>query len=332
MTTDRKKAHIELALKSHAGFAPADGRFYYEPLMAPHPAAVDMQGFPFMGRTLGLPLWVSSMTGGTPMAGEINRRLATVCREFGMGMGLGSCRSILTDDTWLEHFALREAIGPDLPLYANLGINQLETIAQENKWNLIGGLIGKLEADGLIVHINPLQEFFQPEGDRLQHPPIDTINRLLDHFPVMKIIVKEVGQGMGPASLKALLKLPLEAIEFGAFGGTNFSRLEAERQSNQRVGWLMPLASVGHNALEMITMIDQIKAETTIATRHLIVSGGIKDFLDGYYLVGKSPLPAIYGQASAFLSHARDGIDPLRQFVAAQAEGLRMAYAYLQIK
>jgi len=331
MTDDRKKAHIELALKSHAGFTTGDSRFYYEPLLSAHPQGVDLSR-PFMGRKLGLPLWVSSMTGGTPLAGEINRMLATVCREFGMGMGLGSCRSILTDDTWLEHFTLRSVIGPDLPLYANLGINQLEMIAEEGVWGLISDLVSKLEADGLIIHINPMQEFFQPEGDRLKFPPIETIQRLIDKFPEMKLIVKEVGQGMGPASLEALLGLPLEAIEFGAFGGTNFATLESLRHEGNRMQTLIPLASVGHSAGEMLEIVNQLVEKKKVVVRHLIISGGIKDFLDGYFLTGKSRLPAVYGQASAMLVHAREGMDSLRQFVAAQADGLRMAHAFLKIK
>lgn len=332
MSEDRKKAHIDLALKAHSGFAIPDQRFTYEPLLSAHPVS-DPFLFPFMGRVLETPIWISSMTGGTPVAGEINRRLATVCHEFGMGMGLGSCRMILKDNQWLHDFDVRDIIGENLPLYANLGINQVEEIASSGNWHLITELIKKLRADGLIIHINPLQEWMQPEGDRLKHPPLDTLSRTIDKLPFTKLVVKEVGQGMGPESLKALLQLPLEAIEFGAYGGTNFSRLEIIRNSQSRAALQESLATVGHNAEEMVHIVNNAAKENlTIRTKHLIISGGIASFLDGYYLTGISHLPAVYGQASAFLQYAREGLDPLRAYTKAQTEGLRMAASYLRIK
>ena len=90
-------------------------------------------------------------------------------------MGLGSCRSLLTSDEHLADFAVRPLLGPDLPLYANLGIAQLEVLIKQGDLHLIDSLIQRLDADGLIIHVNPLQEWFQPEGDRFEQPPLRTI-------------------------------------------------------------------------------------------------------------------------------------------------------------
>ena len=79
-----------------------------------------------------------------------------------------------------------------------------------------------------------MQEWFQPEGDILSMSPIDTIQRFMDQFS-LPLIIKEVGQGMGPESLKRLLQLPLPAIEFAAFGGTNFARVELLRVPNAQL-------------------------------------------------------------------------------------------------
>ncbi|NTV84971.1 MAG: isopentenyl-diphosphate delta-isomerase, partial [Bacteroidales bacterium] len=161
--TDRKKDHIELAFNAKTGKEEIDRRFFYEPMMAKHPAA-GLAPFTFLGKTLRAPIWVSSMTGGTKLAGHINHNLAKVCREFGLGMGLGSCRPILDNEEHFEDFDMRGIIGDDLPFYANLGIAQLEEMVLKDDISPVNRLIERLRADGLIIHVNPLQEWLQPEG------------------------------------------------------------------------------------------------------------------------------------------------------------------------
>jgi isopentenyl-diphosphate delta-isomerase len=191
--------------------------------------------------------------------------------------------------------------------------------------------VEKLRADGLIIHVNPMQEWFQVEGDILEHPPIETIQRFLEHSSI-PVIVKEVGQGMGPESLAALLQLPLAAVEFAAFGGTNFVRVELLRDEGNNRDLFEPLSYVGEDAASMVERMNGIVARTEPACREVILSGGIRNFLDGYYLIRKSALPAVYGMASAFLEHARGDYDHLRDFVRAQVRGLEMAFAYLTLR
>jgi isopentenyl-diphosphate delta-isomerase len=272
------------------------------------------------------------MTGGTKLAGQINRNLARVCREFGLGMGLGSCRILLDNDDHLPDFDMRDTIGDDLPFYANLGIAQLEEMVLKDDISPVNRLIEKLRADGLIIHVNPLQEWLQPEGDLFSQPPIDTIRSYLEMtgYPV---IVKEVGQGMGPESLRALMELPLEAIELAAFGGTNFARVELLRSDEFKQQYYEPVSRIGHDAFEMTDMINEILDENTgIRCRQIIISGGIRSFLDGYYLINRCKLPAIYGQASGFLKYASQSYDELKKFVEYQIEGIKLASAYFVIK
>jgi isopentenyl-diphosphate delta-isomerase len=328
---ERKKDHIDLALDSQTTPDRLDRRFNYEPLLGRHP---DMEGkpFDFLGKKLKVPIWVSSMTGGTGMAGHINRNLAQACREFGMGMGLGSCRIIMDDETYFEDFNLRSIIGDEYPFFANLGIAQVEEFLRSGTTDRIRKLLERLQADGLVIHVNPIQEWCQPEGDRIERPPLETLGELLElaDFPV---IVKEVGQGMGPLSLKALLKLPLAAIEFAAFGGTNFTLVELSRSDAKSMEIYRPVSLVGHDASEMLDTVNSlVESERDIRCRELIISGGIKDFLDGYYLTSRSRLPAIYGQASGFLRYARESYESLKQYVGLQVRGLQLAKAYLTPK
>ncbi len=326
----RKKDHIDLAFKSQTGMPDLDNRFHYEPMVAAHPSG-NLKPISILGKEQRIPLWVSSMTGGTKLAGKINRNLARACNEFGMGMGLGSCRIILDDNTYFDDFNMRPVIGPDQPFWANLGIAQIEELLLNDQVARAEELVKKLEANGLIIHVNPMQEWFQPEGDVLKYPPIETIKRFMDGFR-LPLIVKEVGQGMGPESLEQLLQLPLQAIEFAAFGGTNFARVELLRDENADAALMEPLSYIGEDAFSMLQHINQIVDRKEPVCKELIISGGIKHFLDGYYLLKKSSMPAIYGMASTFLKYAREDYDQLRKYVEGQVNGLEMATAYLTVK
>jgi isopentenyl-diphosphate delta-isomerase len=328
---DRKRDHINLALESQTLKDLNDRRFWYEPLLSAHPQG--LTPFNFLGKQFNAPLWVSSMTGGTKLAKTINTNLAKACNEFGFGMGLGSCRIILRDNTHFDDFNMRPIIGENLPLYANLGISQVEELVLNNQAQLANDLVKRLQANGLIIHVNPLQEWFQPEGDRLQKPPLYIIQKYLEksEFPV---IVKEVGQGMGPQGLLQLMKLPLAAIEFAAFGGTNFAQMEMTRNPDNIFRELFePLTKVGVDAPDMLNLVNKtVNSEKDILCKEVIISGGIKSFLDGYYLIKKCKIPAVYGQASSFLKHAQGDYSELQQYIRNQVRGLEMAYAYLQIR
>lgn len=331
-SASRKKDHIELAFESQTSALQNDTRFYYEPLLQGHSGARDLSK-QFLGKTLQTPIWISSMTGGTEQAGRINRHLAQACNEFGMGMGLGSCRRLLDDDTYFEDFNLRPIIGEKQPFFANLGIAQIETLLENGAVDKINHLVAKLGADGLIVHVNPFQEWLQPEGDHFNKPPLETIQNLLELVD-FQVIVKEVGQGMGPESIKALLRLPIAALDFGAYGGTNFSRLELLRSSEGHASLYKNLAYIGHTATEMTEFVN-------VATRELgnerkcaevIISGGIGNFLDGYYHMQKLQLNSVYGQGSAFLKPAQQDYNALKTYVESQREGLALCSAYLKVK
>ena len=326
----RKTDHINLALKTQTPGIEKDTRFAYEPMLSAHPE----NGFPGIhigDKALKAPMWISSMTGGTQQARKINHNLARLAAEFGFGMGLGSCHVLLRNEQHLPDFDLRGIIGEDRPFYANMGIAQIEEYLEKDHLQVVRDLVGLLKADGLVVHVNPMQEWLQPEGDRIHHPPIETIRELIRQVD-FNIIVKEVGQGMGMESLRALLQLPLAAIEFGAFGGTNFAKLELMRDEHNRQSLMEPLSLIGQTAEEMTTAVNQLMDEKTVVkTKSLIISGGIKNFLDGYHLITKSSLPAAYGMASTFLKYAREDYESLKNFTQGQLEGLRIASAFLRV-
>lgn len=325
---ERKADHIKLAFESQLNEQALDQRFYYEPALTGIPDAnTDLSKY-FLNHRFEIPMWISSMTGGTERAKKINENLARACHDYGMGMGLGSCRSLLTSNEFFEDFNVRKWM-PGRPLYANLGIAQLAQLIDGNKLHLAEKLVEDLDANGLIIHINPLQEYLQPEGDMYSAKPVEMLEQLLDKTR-LSVIVKEVGQGFGPESIRKLMQLPIAALDFGASGGTNFALLELLRAETSKKEQLLPLAQLGHSAGEMISFVNELPHP--MACSQIIISGGIQNFLDGFYLMNKSKVPAIYAQASGFLKHALEGYDQLCIYIENQIAGLRAAQAFLKIK
>jgi isopentenyl-diphosphate delta-isomerase len=319
---DRKKDHLDLALRSQTSAMHLDERFYYEPALAKHPTPNQKSPIQFLNHQFDFPFWVSSMTGGTEAAYTINSRLSELCAEFNLGMGLGSIRPLLGSSARLKDFDFRKTIG-ERPFYANLGVAQIEELLVKKELSRLEDILETLQVNGLFIHLNPLQEWFQPEGDRYTRSPLETISEYVS-LSKTKVIVKEVGHGLGPASLMALLKLDIQGIEFGAFGGTNFSLLEQTRVSEREVD---ELTFVGHSALEMVNYINAIPT-----SKEFIISGGIKSAIDGYYLQEKLKANSVIGLASAWLTPALESYESLKLYFMNLNQRYLMCEAFLKLK
>lgn len=323
--TQRKKDHIELTHQSRTPVSTVDQRFNYEPLFFKHPTSEDLWPVTFLGKKFHYPIWVSSMTGGIDSGKKINENLARLCGEFKLGMGLGSCRSLLESRERFNDFSVRKYLG-DQPLFANIGIAQLGELIVSNKIERLHELVKSLEADGLMIHLNPLQEWFQKGGDKFVLSPFDALKSFLQDvkYPVF---IKEVGQGFGPKSLKALIELPIAGIEFGAYGGTNFSLLENHR-SVESGNHKKPFIHVGHTALEMVDILNALPDRN----KEFIISGGVNSILDGFELKMKLKAPALIGMASAFLGPAQTSYQALQEHFLQMNEALLVAKGILDIK
>lgn len=351
LSSERKSHHLELAEKSQLDSAHLNSLFDYEPLISGFPkSALEESPLTLAGsnKTVRHPLWISSMTGGTGAAGAINKALAKVAGEFGLGMGLGSCRPLLENEDYFDDFNLRPILGDNGVLFANFGMAQIFEQLEKDKGERLIGICERLEVDGLFLHINPLQEWYQPEGDRWFLSPMEIIDQLGEilHKKGMLLGVKEVGQGMGPRSLEALIKSTADIIEFAAFGGTNFSLLERLRspQNNDEnlvksttfneVSKPKEFCFVGHSAEEMVSHVNRIIGENKALKdqKTFIVSGGIRSFLHGHYLLENLAGNGLYAMAKPFLEEAQKGEDSLRSFVQSELEGLTMAKTFLRAK
>lgn len=338
----RKSHHLSFAEVSQTGIGTLNSYFNYEPILSGFPKNTLEEDTLSLSEKVEVRhrLWISSMTGGTSEAGAINKTLAKVAGEFGLGMGLGSCRPLLESNDYFEDFNLRPLMGSKGVLFANFGVAQVFSELHKDGARKLMEIVERLQVDGVFLHINPLQEWFQPEGDRWFQSPLQAIEELSQLLKAKKLLlgIKEVGQGMGPESLKALIEGPADIIEFGAYGGTNFSRLEFLRQekanNSHEITKAEELCFVGHPAEEMVRLVNRIlnNADQAEAQKTFIISGGIRSFLHGHYLVENLAGKGLYAMAKPFLQAALGGEEELRSFVRSQLEGLTMARAFLKAK
>lgn len=225
----------------------------------------------FLGKSLGAPLLISSMTGGTQQAKMINFRLAEVAQQYKLAMGVGSQRVAVENPQVADTFAVRSQ-APDILLLANLGAVQLNYSYGLDECLRVVEL---LEADALILHLNPLQECIQPNGDTNFRGLIDKIHNLCCKISV-PVIAKEVGNGISAAMAQKLIEAGVSAIDVAGAGGTSWAKVESERALNEQQRRLgLTFADWGLPTAECIVDIRAIAPKLP-----LIASGGLRNGLD----------------------------------------------------
>lgn len=256
----------------------------------------------FLNRDLHAPLLISSMTGGTQRAGIINRRLAEIAQKYRLAMGVGSQRVLLEKPEVANTFAIRQW-APDVLLFANLGAVQLNYQCGMDECLRI---IDVLEADALILHINPLQEFIQPRGDTNFYGLLDKIAQLCKQLPV-PVIAKEVGNGISVNMAEKLILAGVQAIDVAGAGGTSWALVESERAETalqRRLG--KTFANWGIPTAECITSI-----RSRFPQLPLIASGGLRNGLDAAKAIALGS--DIAGLAMPFLQSADISITALEE-------------------
>ncbi len=220
-----------------------------------------------LGKHLNAPLFISSMTGGTEEAEAINKNLALAAQTYGLGMGVGSQRAALEEPALSYTYQVRD-VAPDILLLANLGAVQL---------NYGYGIehcrraVEMIQADGLILHLNPLQEALQPEGNTDFSGLLPKIEEVCRKLPV-PVIVKEVGWGISEEVARRLADAGVAAIDVAGAGGTSWSEVEMHRADNEASRHIAAaFADWGIPTAESIQMAR--RGAPDIA---LIASGGIR--------------------------------------------------------
>jgi isopentenyl-diphosphate delta-isomerase len=223
-----------------------------------------------LGRGLEAPLLISAMTGGTPEAVEINRRLLQAATQHGIGLVLGSGRRLLEDSELLGTY--RPAGGERPPLLlANLGAVQLRGTHGLDRARR---LVELLDADGLCVHLNPLQEAVQPEGETEFSGVLDALAATVAHLAPLPVVVKEVGFGLGGEDVAALAGVGVAAVDVAGSGGTNWALVEGHR--DREAGEVA--AAFADWGLPTREALAQARAAAPDLAR--FASGGVRDGVD----------------------------------------------------
>jgi len=316
-TGSRKVDHIRINLEEDVagkGITTGLERYRFEHQALPELDLDDVDtGTRFLGHTLRLPLLISSMTGGVPEGGRINRNLARAAQARGVAMGLGSGRIALEDAAARAHFQVRR-YAPDALLFANLGAVQLLYGYDARRCR---DLVRALEADALILHLNPLQEAVQPEGDTRFAGLLERIGAVCVGLDV-PVVVKEVGWGISGDTVRRLGEVGVAAVDVAGAGGTSWSEVERRRGDGRQAAIAAAFAGWGIPT-----------ADALVAARHaapdlpIVASGGVRDGVEAAMCLALGA--DLVGLASPLLKAAARGPDEALEALDILGAQLRIA-------
>ena len=216
----------------------------------------------FLGKTLEAPIIITGMTGGHPASLSINRELARAAEQLNIGLGMGSQRAAIENPKLKSTYTVMRDEAPSIFLIGNIGAPQIE-YAEE--------AADMMNLDALAVHLNPLQEAIQPEGDVNASNYLQYVNEASKKLDI-PIIVKETGAGIKREDAIALTKVGAAAIDVAGAGGTSWAAVETYRSKDPHMGnlfrdWGIPTAVSTVEVLQSVNV-------------PIISSGGIRSGLD----------------------------------------------------
>ncbi|MCD6424920.1 MAG: type 2 isopentenyl-diphosphate Delta-isomerase [Anaerolineales bacterium] len=297
-TSSRKAEHIHINLNENVESGLSSGLDYYH---FPHQALpeIDLEkvrmDFTLFGKEIFAPIFISSMTGGTDQAERINHNLAAAAQQIGIPMGVGSQRAMLEDPSLASTFQIRKS-APDIVLFANLGAVQLNYGLSVEDCQRAVELI---EANALILHLNPLQEAVMADGNTNFSGLLKRIESVCNTLTV-PVIAKEVGWGISYQAARQLVDAGISAIDVAGAGGTSWTEVEMHRAQNETqrqvagafIDWGIPTA-------ESLQLVKEAAPEIPI-----FASGGIRNGVEIAKSVALGATMA--GLAGPFLKAAVD--------------------------
>ncbi len=298
MLIDRKNEHLDIVLGERGRSSKSNPGF--DDIIFEHNALpeIDMEdiniGMTFLNKQISAPLLVSSMTGGPARASDINRNLAIACHELNLALAVGSQRIAIESNSVAGLGAELRRHAPHIPLLANFGAAQLNLGFGVEKARLAIDMIG---ADALIIHLNPLQEALQTDGNRNWKGLLNRIEILARELHV-PLVVKEIGCGISGRLARRLIDVGVSVIDVAGAGGTSWAAVEAERAATpQQAATARGFVDWGQTTAHAISDVRSHCPDAVI-----VGSGGIKDGLDAAKAIRLGA--DIVGQAASILHAA----------------------------
>jgi isopentenyl-diphosphate Delta-isomerase len=261
----------------------------------------------FLDHKFGAPIIIDSMTGGTPEATKINGMLGELAESYGFAMGLGSQRAGLKSQELAETYSIARKNAPNAFLMANIGAAQLTKglTTQEIK-----RILEMIQADALVIHLNPLQELIQPEGEPKYKGVLDQISHLVRSFDNVPIIVKEVGSGISREVAISLEMAGISAINVAGSGGTSWAAVEKLRAETVKHNLKMHLGELFWDwGIPTATSIIEVRKAVNIP---LIASGGLRNGIEFAKCIALGA--DMCAMAYPFLQKATESKDSLFKF------------------
>ncbi len=269
----RKKEHIDLCLTDDVAFKEKKNGFDFYDFKHYAITEVDLNSIDFsrefFDKKIDLPFIISCMTGGTTEAENINAKLSIAANELNIPLGVGSQRQALENKDFHESYKVIRKNAPSIPILGNIGAAQ---VAKTKDFSAFQKLVDLIEADAFVVHINPLQELLQKDGEPVFKGLLKNLEKLVNVLKI-PIIAKEVGSGISYEAAKNLLEIGVKGIDVAGAGGTSWSGVEILRNNqnnNEFWDWGIPTSYC-------IRKISKLKKQFDFL---LIGSGGIYNGID----------------------------------------------------
>jgi len=307
-TSQRKKEHLELCLTNDVQFKSKTNGFDKYDFVHYAITEVDIDKISFetklFKKKISYPFLISCMTGGIGEAEDINAKLAVAAQELNIPIGVGSQRQSLENKKFINSYSVIRKNAPTVPVFGNIGAAQL---VQSTNLDTFQKLVDQIEADAMVIHLNPLQELLQKEGEPNFSGLLSKIKKLVKVLNV-SIIVKEVGAGISKQAAKELLEVGVKGIDVAGAGGTSWAGVEILRNKNQKKidfwDWGIPTS-------HCIKEVNKLKKKYKFI---LIGSGGMNSSLDvaKAFALGAD----IVGSARIILQVLnKDGIDGVKNLI-----------------